>query len=243
MPEAVPPGGASDRSRPAVHYAEAVQDAVVAAFAPAGDSSRAPGMAAYMRHQFPFLGLAGPAREALGRAVMAELPPLDEASLTSAARACWALTEREYQYFAVRLLRRHVRMLTPRSVPILEQLITTKAWWDTVDELAVHVVGFLAVGYRRELRDATDAWIEAEGIWLARTAILHQVRYGDRTDARTLFRYCLCRGHDQEFFIRKAIGWALREYSKTDPVAVRRFVTANTTRLAPLSRREALRLL
>jgi 3-methyladenine DNA glycosylase AlkD len=88
-----------------------------------------------------------------------------------------------------------------------------------------------------------DEWIESDNIWLARTAILHQLGYKSQTNADRLFDYCLRRASDKEFFLRKSIGWALREYSKTDETAVRRFVDANASALSPLSRKEALKWL
>jgi 3-methyladenine DNA glycosylase AlkD len=86
-----------------------------------------------------------------------------------------------------------------------------------------------------------DAWVGEENLWLARTAILHQLRYGGGTDADRLFRYCLAQSAHRDFFIRKAIGWALREYAKTDPVAVTSFVRSHESQLSPLSVREALK--
>ena len=223
-------------------YAAAVEAAVVAAFEPHRDPARAAAMAAYMRDQFPFLGIATPARDALSRTVMAGLEAATARGLTAAARACWRLPEREYQYFAIRLLRWELPVLTAGSVDALEWLITTKSWWDTVDELAVNVVGPLVTRYS-SMRRTMDSWIASKDLWLARTAILHQVRYQADTDADLLFRYCLLRSGETDFFVRKAIGWALRDYSRTDPTAVRRFVDTNAARLSGLSRREALRLL
>ena len=102
----------------------------------------------------------------------------------------------------------------------MEELITTKSWWDTVDALASRTVGALVLA-DPALRKTMDRWIRSDDIWIARTAILHQLFYKEATDTSRLFDYCLLRAGDNEFFIRKAIGWALREYSKTDEVAVR----------------------
>jgi 3-methyladenine DNA glycosylase AlkD len=223
-----------------LRYARTLALAVTDAFAPHRDASRAAAMSAYMRDQFPFLGIPAPRRDAVSKQVIAAIPPADEESLLSAARACWDLEEREYQYFGVRLLRQHVGLMTPASIPTYERLTTTKPWWDTVDELSSHIAGPLVAAYP-ELRSTTDTWISHPDFWLARTAILHQLGYKSTTDADVLFRYCLTRGSDKEFFIRKAIGWALREYSKTDPAAVLSFVDAHSEALSPLSKREATR--
>jgi 3-methyladenine DNA glycosylase AlkD len=125
----------------------------------------------------------------------------------------------------------------PRDRPIL---VTTDPWWDTVDVLAAHVVGAI-VARHPETVATVDEWLRDGDLWLARTAILHQVTYADRTDAGRLFGYCLARADHRDFFIRKAIGWALRQYAKTDPEAVRAFVREHEGTLAPLPVREAVK--
>lgn len=123
---------------------------------------------------------------------------------------------------------------------MVRHLITTVPWWDTVDLLAAHVVGPL-VAADPALAATMDAWIDDDDLWVARAALLHQLRFKADTDTERLFGYCLRRSGHPDFFIRKAIGWALREYAKTDPDAVRDFLVREQRRLAPLSVREALR--
>jgi 3-methyladenine DNA glycosylase AlkD len=214
---------------------------LVATFERARDDAAAPAMRAYMRDQFDFLGIASPARVALSREVMEGLPRPTTTDLDAIARACWERPEREHAYFALWLLRRHVKVLEPDFLATARVLLTTRSWWDTVDELAQNIVGPLV--QRADRASLMDEWIEDENIWLARTAILHQTRYKDDTDAARLFRYCERRAGDTEFFIRKAIGWALREHSKTDADAVRTFVAAHDRELSGLSKREALKWL
>jgi 3-methyladenine DNA glycosylase AlkD len=125
-------------------------------------------------------------------------------------------------------------------VPTAERCITTRSWWDTVDGLAQLVVGHL-VHEHRELASLMAEWLVSENLWLARTAILHQERWGADTDPAWLFAACLRRASDTEFFLRKAIGWALRSYSYVDPGAVEQFVHDHATELSGLSRREALK--
>jgi 3-methyladenine DNA glycosylase AlkD len=197
-------------------------------------------MAAYLRNRFDFLGIAAPERTALVRAALAGTAPPSATDLLDAADLLWQRDEREYQLVAAGLLHRRVTILPGSALPRIERLLTTKSWWDTVDELAIHVVGGL-VRANPGLVAVMDAWIDAEDLWLARTAILHQNRWKAATDQDRLFRYCLRRAPDTEFFIRKAIGWALREHSRTDPDAVRRFVTAHHDELSGLTRREALK--
>jgi 3-methyladenine DNA glycosylase AlkD len=221
-------------------------DALVARLRAAFEAERDPiaaeGMAAYMRDQFPFVGIKTPARRVIGRRIMAELDRPDDAELRAAAEACWAQREREFQYFACDYLSRHVDRLTPSAVRWSAVLLTTKPWWDTVDALASHVVGGVVRRHREQVA-VMDEWIDDRDIWLARTAILHQLGWKADTDADRLFDYARRRAGDTEFFIRKAIGWALREYSKTDGDAVERFVEDHEAELSGLSRREALKVI
>src|SRR5438067_5115983 len=195
-------------------------------------------MRAYMRNQFEFLGIATPARRALSRKVLAGEPAPDEAALHDVALACWELPEREYQYFACDLLAAHARTLTPDFLATVRHLVTTKSWWDNVDALAAAVVGPIVAGHPAAVA-TMDEWLVDGNMWLNRTAILHQLTYKQGTDSARLFRYCLARAGHRDFFIRKAIGWALRQYAWTDPAAVHRFVTAHAAELSPLSIREA----
>jgi 3-methyladenine DNA glycosylase AlkD len=200
------------------------------------DADRAAGMRAYMRDVAPFFGVAAPARRSVQREVFAGWVP-GEPDLVAFARAAWQVDQREVQYAACDLLARHVSRLSSASLPAIEQLIVTKAWWDTVDSLAP-VVGAV-VAADPSLVAVMDRWIESDDFWLARVAILHQLRYGHDTDEARLFGYCLRRASDAEFFVRKAIGWALRQYARVAPDAVRTFVDAHDDVLSPLSQREA----
>lgn len=215
---------------------------LVAAFGPAADPARAEPMAAYMKDQFPFLGISSVPRRALARGALVGLPAPEEADVAAVAAGCWALDEREYQYAAVDYTVRWVRRCSAGLLPVAENLITTKPWWDTVDLLATHVVGGL-VAATPALRAEMDRWLASGDLWLARSAILHQLKWRDRTDAEWLFAACLARAADADFFARKAIGWALREYSKTDAAAVRAFVADHDAELSGLSQREALKWL
>jgi 3-methyladenine DNA glycosylase AlkD len=220
--------------------ADTVVERLTTVYAAAADPERAATQRAYMRNVAPFLGLTSPDRRTLSRTVLAGVPRPDERDLAAVALRCWRLPEREYQYFAVDLLRRHVTNCSSGFLPVVRHLLTTVPWWDTVDLLSAHVVGGL-VAADRGLTAEMDAWVGDPDPWLVRAALLHQLRYRQRTDTDRLFGYCLRRGGHEDFFVRKAIGWCLREYAKTDPDAVRTFVAENERRLAPLSVREALR--
>jgi 3-methyladenine DNA glycosylase AlkD len=213
-------------------------DGLVTAFAAAADPERAAAMARYMKDRFEFFGLPAPARRRLHREVLGRWQP-DEAELVAFVDALWTRPERELQYAACDVLERGAGRCSPALLAHVEDLITTRSWWDSVDSLA-HAVGNL-IRVHPQLAAVMDEWIEADDFWLARVALIYQLSYKDATDADRLFRYCARRADDTEFFVRKAIGWALREYSKTDPEAVVAFVTAHETELSPLSRREALR--
>jgi 3-methyladenine DNA glycosylase AlkD len=209
-------------------------------FPAAADPEKAPAMRAYMRDQFPFLGIQSPLQRALARDVLTGLPRPAEEDLRSVALGCWSLAEREYQYFACGLLRRHARLCSAGFLDAAHHLLVTKSWWDTVDALAAHLVGPL-VAHHPALASTMDEWSRHDNIWLIRTAILHQLRYKEATDAVRLFRYCSQQSGHPDFFVRKAIGWALREYARTAPDAVRAFVASHERRLSALSVREALK--
>ena len=212
---------------------------IATAFEGARDMERAGPMEKYMRGQFPFLGIPSPALRSLLREVMEGTPPPAEHELAELLGSLWEFPEREYQYAGCSLMARNINRCGPGFINTLETLITTKSWWDTVDSLAKNGAGALVLRHP-QLADTMDRWIESEDMWLRRTAILHQLGFKDRTDARRLFRYCELRAAEPEFFIRKAIGWALREYSKTDAEAVRAFVARHDRELSGLSKREAL---
>jgi 3-methyladenine DNA glycosylase AlkD len=214
-----------------------------AVFEPARDRARAPAMAAYMRDQFPFLGIATTPRRRLQRAAWEPLAkPTFRADVLTIADQFWALDEREYQYAGLEYLGAHGALLDSTSLPHIERLITTKPWWDTVDVLSRHGAGALV---RRDasLRSEMDRWLASDDIWLARSAILHQERWGADIDVDWVFAACLQRGGDSEFFIRKAIGWALRTIARRGPDdagAVRAYLAAHDGELSALSKREAL---
>ncbi|MFI2454660.1 DNA alkylation repair protein [Streptomyces sp. NPDC019539] len=220
--------------------ADTVLERLTATYPAAADPVRAREAAAYMKDVAPFLGIRTPERRALSRTVLAGTPRPSEADCTAIALRCWELPEREYHYFAADYLRRHAGRCSSGFVPVARRLITTVSWWDTVDTLAAHVVGAL-VAADPGLARVMDRWVEDDDLWIARTALLHQLRHKDATDAERLFRYCLRQSGHPDFFVRKAIGWSLREYAKTDPDAVRGFVDSARDRLAPLSVREALK--
>jgi 3-methyladenine DNA glycosylase AlkD len=210
-------------------------------FAPHADPVAAVPMKAYMRGQFEYLGIKSEPLGELSKQFYAAhgLPPL--ADLETILADLWALPEREYQYFGIGLLRRFGRQLPPDFTGVLETLITTKSWWDTVDSIAGEIVGS-HFKFHPEVRDSTlGSWRKSENFWLRRTCILFQLGYKQDTDFPLLCEIIRENLGSQEFFINKAIGWALRQYTRIDPEGVRKFVAE--TPLSPLSAREALKWL
>ncbi len=195
-------------------------------------------MAKYMKNHFEFFGLPSPARRLIQREVLGPWAP-DDTELVEFVDSAWAAPERELQYAACDLVTRRAPHCSPDRIDDLERWITNRSWWDTLDALA-SAVGELVMAHP-ELGAAMDRWVDDENFWLARVAIIHQLRFRATTDPDRLFRFCTRRAPDPEFFIRKAIGWALREYAKTDPEAVVAYVRGHESALSPLSRREALR--
>ncbi|EGX56997.1 hypothetical protein SZN_25000 [Streptomyces zinciresistens K42] len=232
--------GAGTAGEPRSALADEVMGRLTASYAAAADPARAAAARAYMKDVAPFLGIPTPERRVLSRAVLQGTPRPDEDDCTALALRCWRLPEREYHYFAVDYLRRHAGRLSSGFLPVARHLVRTVSWWDTVDLLAAHVVGGL-VAADRGLAAEMDVWIADDDLWVVRTALLHQLRHKERTDTARLFAYCLRQSGHGDFFVRKAIGWCLREYAKTDPDAVRDFLERERGRFAPLSVREALK--
>lgn len=206
----------------------------------AAEPERATAMAAYMHDRFPFLGVTSPGRRSAAKGFVAAGKVASADDLLDAAEALWEECEREFQYVAVDLLRRWVRTLNAGALARVESLVRARSWWDTVDALATNVIGPLVAAHPELIRSMDD-WIGDDDIWIARSAILHQLKYRDDTDVDRLFDYVDRRSGDTEFFIRKACGWALREYAKTDPDAVWNYVDDRGDRLSTLTRREALK--
>jgi 3-methyladenine DNA glycosylase AlkD len=207
------------------------------------DPSAAGAMQRYMKSTMPFRGVAKPARETLLRAAVAVHPLPDAATLAAAARELWdGAAFREERYLALSLVghRRHAAWVDPTWVPVLEHWIVTGAWWDFTDEIASHRIGPLLRAHPDALRPVLRAWATAPDRWLRRTSIICQLRSRADTDLELLAEAIEANLADADFFLRKGIGWALRQHTRTDPGWVRRFV-ADHPDLSPLSRREALR--
>ena len=206
-------------------------------FYKAANKENAAPMEAYMRNRFAFLGIKTPERRALAKPFLKERKK-DETVDWAFVWKCYSLPEREFQYLAMAYLDVVQKKLTSKDAGQLEKLITTKPWWDTVDSIDAYV-GELILQYPELKKTLISKWIIGENIWCKRVAINYQLRYKDKTDTDMLRIAILSNTGTKEFFVDKAIGWALREYSKTDPVWVRDFIDDNAQALSPLSIREA----
>jgi 3-methyladenine DNA glycosylase AlkD len=203
------------------------------------DPTQAPAMKKYMRDQFEYLGIKSPLMKELMKDFITTngLPPVKE--LDVILRELWSLPQREFQYATVGFLGRREKELPSSFIKTIEYLIVTKSWWDTVDTISG---GTLGVHFHRypDVREKSLAkWRKSDNFWLRRACILFQLNYKQETDFPLLCEIISENLDSREFFINKAIGWALRQYARTDPKAVKKFVKA--TPLHPLSRREAMK--
>jgi len=197
-------------------------------------------MAAYMKNKFPFLGIQKPARTALARDFIKQLRK-SVAIDWKFIFMLWDLPEREFQYLAIDYLLALKELLGPGDIDKLAKLVTQKSWWDSVDSIAENLVGLLCAKYPELIVSHILQWAEGENIWLVRIAIIFQLRYKTKTNTEVLGDVIRKNSTTREFFINKAIGWALREYSKTNREWVTAFIAKNT--LQPLSVREGSKYL
>jgi 3-methyladenine DNA glycosylase AlkD len=214
-----------------------VVSGIRAALAAAADPGRAPGQQAYMKSEMPFLGVPVPQSRRIARSAAKALR--DAPALRRAAGTLWdEAAYREERYAAMALLAVRPASDDPSVVPLIEHMVRTGRWWDYTDELAHRLAG-LHDRYPGETASLARAWSVDRDMWIRRIAILSQLGRRDRVDPRLLGDVIESNVADPEFFIRKAIGWALREYARVAPEWVRAF--AETHPLSPLSRREALK--
>lgn len=212
---------------------------VQAELAAAADPDKAAPMAAYLKTDQPFYGVQKAGRTPIVRRLVASFPPSDRTAYEAVVRALWELPHREEQYIAVGYARAFPAHVTVESMPLYRDLIVDGAWWDLVDEIASRLVGVALLEERSSVTPIVRGWIGDPDLWLRRTSIIAQLIHKDRTDTVLLADACVANHSDPDFFIRKAIGWALRQYARTDADWVRRFLVAHESEMAPLSIREA----
>jgi 3-methyladenine DNA glycosylase AlkD len=222
--------------------ASAYYQAISTKYEQCANPEQAAAMAAYMRNLFPFWGIPAPVRKTLLKELIKEKGSLNPAEWPALANLCFQQgTQREFQYLLGDLLVPQKKKLTADWLPLLEELITTLSWWDTVDWLAAHLVGTVLRENPDQVVPVTGRWIESDNIWLQRSALIFQLLAKEATDEDLLYQYVLRRADSTEFFVKKGAGWALRQYSKTNPESVSRFLASQT--LPALTLREGRKVL
>jgi len=218
--------------------------AVRTALTSVADPAKAPAMQAYMKSTMPYLGVPVPVMRATCKRVFAGYALSRAAAWRGAVLALWrGARHREERYAALTLAgdRRAAGFQTLDALPMYEEMIVTGAWWDYVDEIASHRLGPLLRRHPGPMRRTMLAWSRSRDLWKRRSAILCQLGFKDETDLGLLYGCIEPSLESKEFFLQKAIGWALRQYAWTDPREVERWVGAHRANLSPLSRREALK--
>jgi 3-methyladenine DNA glycosylase AlkD len=207
------------------------------------NADKARAMQAYMKSAMPYYGVNLPELRAICKRVFNEYPITSCDRWQRAVMRLWRQAKfREERYAAIELLasKAHRECWTPQLMPALEEMVVTGAWWDLVDGIA-HVFGGLLRKHPKQIRPVMRAWSTDENLWKRRTSIICQLTFKRDTDLKLLYANIEPNLADREFFIRKAIGWALRQYAWTDPKEVARYVAAHEAELSGLSRREALK--
>ncbi|HKW40703.1 MAG TPA: DNA alkylation repair protein [Gemmatimonadales bacterium] len=210
--------------------------------AAAANPTRAAGMQAYMKSTMPYYGVNMPALRAMTRMLFATSPMSCREWHETILQLWRGARHREERYVAQILLEmKPIRdCLTPRDMPWLEEMVVTGAWWDLVDELAT-IIGDVLRRYPKQMRPLMRTWSTDTNLWKRRVSIICQLRFKRDTDLELLYANIEPSLADRDFFVRKAIGWALRQYAWTDPQEVARYVRENESRLSGLSKREALK--
>ncbi len=201
------------------------------------NTERAVAMSSYMRDQFPFLGIPTPQRRLAVKEIIAT--KMSAQNAIDLACQLWLKPEREYRYVAIDLLTKQHKQLTPDHIPTLLTLARTGAWWDTVDSLS-SVINKI-IRHNPFAQSMMDDALVHDNFWTRRTAMIHQLGWRNQTDTSRLFHYALHLSGEKEFFIRKAIGWAFRDYARWQPSMVKSFVLEHQAKLSSLTVREALK--
>ena len=209
-------------------------------FATNADATIAKGAKAYMLNQFEFFGIQTPLRRTLSKAFYKANPIKDHNELSALIKECFGAPQRELHYFAIELLGHHKKLWSKKTLTLIEWMITHNSWWDSVDSTNTHVISKFFLAYPEFIDEYTYKWNRSDNKWLQRMSILFQLTYRDKTNTTLLTEYIEHCQLEEDFFIRKAIGWALRSYANTDAKWVVKFVKTHP-QLSNLSKREALK--
>jgi 3-methyladenine DNA glycosylase AlkD len=208
------------------------------------EPSKAPKMQAYMKSSMPCLGVQATNLRGVCKHLFAEVELSNAKQWQALILELWrGARYREERYAAIELLRnkRALSFRTLKALPLYEELIVTGAWWDFVDTIAAHCVGELLASYPRQMKAKMLTWSRCKDMWKRRTAILSQLRFKEHTDIDLLYRCIEPSLSSNEFFLQKAIGWALRQYAWTNPNEIKRYARLHDATLSSLSKREALK--
>jgi len=200
-------------------------------------------MTAYMKNKFPFIGIKAPLRQELFRIFWPKDKTFIKEHFRDIVNELWTLPEREYQMMALLILSKCRNLLRPADLSFVENLITTKSWWDTVDFLATNCIGHILLNEENLTELAVKRYINSRNMWLFRTALIFQLKYGQKTNKKRLFGVIKSSFGSTDFFINKASGWALRQYSKHDKETVKTFLSLHKNYLSKLTIREASKYL
>jgi 3-methyladenine DNA glycosylase AlkD len=203
------------------------------------DPEKAARMQAYMKTDMPFYGVQKPARTQILRRIKLQFAPQTLDEYLDLATALWELAHREEKYLAQAVASSFGEFIVPDSMPLYLRFIREGAWWDFVDETATHMIRALILDHPEQTWPIVGHWNSSDDMWMRRASIICQVGARERTDERRLFRFCEACLHEEEFFVRKAIGWALRDYARTDASAVAHFVEQHRDEMSGLTYREA----
>ncbi len=220
--------------------AQTIINALIEQFTRHASSSTAESQQAYMLHQFSYFGIPTPLRRSLQKQIFKEYKINSYDQLISIIGAMWHHEKRELHYAAMELAYHYRALWQPDILSHFKKMIETNSWWDTVDYIASKLVGTLLLQHSN-LIDYMDRWITDSNKWVRRSALIFQLSYKQKTDTHRLFSYCEQQLHDTDFFIRKAIGWALRQYSKTDPTIVKKFVEKHHATMSRVTYNEAVK--
>ncbi len=220
---------------------KAALENLVLTFQKNADAYQAERMKAYMRNMFDFYGLQKAKRAELATPFLKELVASSEENIDEIVKFLWQQPHRECQYVAMEYIMKVHKKWTPETLLLFEYMIEEKSWWDTVDFVASSLVGKLLQKYPKLVMPSVEKWDNENLFWFHRTTLIFQLKYGAKTDQHLLFAQCEKYLSSKEFFMQKAVGWALRQYSKFNPEAVRRFVYAR--QLSTVSLREAKKYL
>ncbi len=196
-------------------------------------------MKKYMKGHFSFLGLSSTHRRTLTKPLIKELRKTTLDDRLQLSRELWLLDQREYQYVGMDILQTIEKKITIAHIDDIIWLITHKSWWDTVDWLGSHLVGQAFKNHPSSMDSYLLQWLESDDIWLNRVCLIYQLFYKNNTDFERLKDHIYALQPKKEFFIQKAIGWSLRQYSRIDPLAVEYFI--NDTPLSKVAIREGMR--